>query len=89
MITSSSDEVCNCVNNCNTKSRKCKKLLSIKINNKLNFNNHINEIWKKSRTEIKCTVKSYPLHELTEGVYVVECVFLILIQLSFINVDVS
>ena len=31
---------------------------------------------QKSRTEIKCAVKGYPLHGLTEAVYVVEWVFL-------------
>ena len=44
---------------------------------------------QKSRTEIKCTGKGYPLHGLTEAAYVVECVFLISIQLLFISLDVS
>ena len=44
---------------------------------------------QKIRTEIKCTVKSYTLHGLTEAAYIVECVFLISIQLSSISLDVS
>ena len=36
---------------------KCKKPLDFEIGKKLNFNNHIYEIFNKSRTEIKCTVK--------------------------------
>ena len=44
---------------------------------------------QKSRTEIKCAVKGYPLHGLTEAVYVVEWVFFISIQLLSISLDVS
>ena len=45
--------------------------------------------YEKSRTEIKCTIKDCPQHGLTEAAYVVECVFLILIQLLSISLDVS
>ena len=47
LIASSSDEVSICVEDYNIKSSKCKKRLGIKADNKLNFNNHIDEIWKK------------------------------------------
>ena len=46
------------------------KLLDIKIDNKLNINNHINEILK-NRREIKRTVKGYQLHGLVEEAHVV------------------
>ena len=41
LITSSSDEVNTCVKSYNTKSSRFEKSLGIKIDNKLNFNNHI------------------------------------------------
>ena len=65
------------VENCNINSCKCEKRLGIKIGNKLNFNNYIDEICKKSKTEIKCTGKGYPLHGLTKVAHVVESIFLI------------
>ena len=43
---------------------------------------------QKSRAKIKCTAKGYPLHRLTEALYVVECVF-ISIQLLPFSLDVS
>ena len=43
----------------------------------------------KSRTEIKCTVKGYPLDGLAKAVNVVKCVFLISIQLLPINLNIS
>ena len=42
----------------------------------------------KSRTEIKCTVKGYPLYGLTEAAYDVESIFLISNQLLSISFDV-
>ena len=44
LLTSSSDEVSICVDNYYIKSSKCEKLLDIKIDSKLNFNNHVDEI---------------------------------------------
>ena len=41
LTTISSDEVSICVENCNIKSSECEKFLSIKIDNKLELNNHI------------------------------------------------
>ena len=46
MITSNSDEVNICVGNHSIESSKCVKLLEIKIDNKLNINNRIDEICK-------------------------------------------
>ena len=48
MVTSSSDEGSICAKNCNINSSKCEKLLDIKSDNKLNFDNDIDEIWKKA-----------------------------------------
>ena len=48
LLTSSSDKVSICVDNYNIKSSKCEKLLGIKIDNKLNFKTHVDEIYKKS-----------------------------------------
>ena len=48
LITSSGGEVSMYVENYNIKSSKCEKLLGIKIDNRLNFNNHNYEICKKA-----------------------------------------
>ena len=45
---SSSDKVSICVDNYNIKSSKCEKLLRVKIDIKLNFNTHNDEIYKKA-----------------------------------------
>ena len=52
-LTSSSDKVSICVGNYNIKRSTCetlkkKKNLGIKIDNKLNFNTHVDEICKKT-----------------------------------------
>ena len=81
LITSSSVEVSIFVKNYNIKSSNCEKFLGIKIDNKLNFNNNVDEI-KKGQKSIKCTVKGHLLYGLTEAAeYVAECVFLVLVQL--------
>ena len=54
------------VKNSSIESSQCIKLLDIKNDNKLNFNNHIDGICKKSRAEVKGTIKGYPLHGFTE-----------------------
>ena len=48
LLTSSRDKVSICLDNYNIKSSKCEKLLGIKIDNKLNFNTHVDEICKKA-----------------------------------------
>ena len=80
LITSSSVEVSIFVENYNIKSSNCEKFLGVKIDNKLNFNNSVDET-KKGQKLIKCTVKGHLLYGLTEAEYVPECVFLILVQL--------
>ena len=44
LLASSSDKISICVDNYNIKSSKWEKLLGIKIDNKLNFNIHVDEI---------------------------------------------
>ena len=56
------------------KKYKCEKRMGYKIDKKINFDNHLDEICNKSSTEIKCTAKRYPLHELTKVAHVVQCV---------------
>ena len=48
LIISSSDEMSIYVKNCNMKYNKCQKGLDIKIDNKLNFDGHIDEICKSA-----------------------------------------
>ena len=79
LITSSSVEVSIFIENYNIKSSNCEKLLGVKIDNKLNFNNSVDET-KKGQKLIKCTVKGHLLYGLNEAEYVAECV-LILVQL--------
>ena len=73
LITSSSYEVSICVKNYNIKSSKgalkfniwaLTTLTDIKIDEKLNFNNYIDEICKKAGQI--CTVKRYCLYGLTD-----------------------
>ena len=65
MITSSSDKVSRCVDNYNIiKGSKCKKLLGIKIDNKLNFISHINEVWKKVEQKLNAVSRVTPFMDL-------------------------
>ena len=75
LITSSSDKVSICVENYSIKT--VNRHLSSKIDSKLNFDNAIDGICKKSRAKIKYTVKSYPIRGLNEVVYLVKCIFVI------------
>ena len=58
LLTISSDI---CVDIYNIKSSKCEKLLGIKIDNKLNFNTHVDEICKKAGQKLNALsrVNSY------------------------------
>ena len=48
------------VENCNIHSCKCEKRLGIKIGNKLNFNNYIDEICKKARQKLNALARVTP-----------------------------
>ena len=54
LLISSSDKVSICVDNYNIKSSKCEKLFDIRIDNKLNFNTHIDEIYRKAGQKLNC-----------------------------------
>ena len=62
LLTSSSDELSICVykNNCNIKHSKCEKLLSLKIDNKLSFNTHIDEICKTEGQKLNALSRVAP-----------------------------
>ena len=60
LITGSNDEVSIYVKNYNIESKKCEKHISIKIDNKLNFNNNIHEIWKKAGQKLNTLSRVTP-----------------------------
>ena len=68
LITSSNDEVSMYVENCNIKSSKCEKHISIKIENKLNFNNHIDKIWKNAGQKLDMLSRVTPTWTYRNGV---------------------
>ena len=61
LLTSSSGEVSICVDNYNIKSSKSEKFLGIKIDSKLNFNTHVDEICMKEGQKLNALsrVSSY------------------------------
>ena len=66
LLTSSSDKVSICVDNYNIKSNKSEKLLGIKIDNKLNFNTHVNEICKKAGQKLNALSRVTPDMDLSK-----------------------
>lgn len=74
----SGDEVSICVENYSITSSKYEKRLDIKVNTKLNFTNYIDEIWKKAGQKLS-----------TLSVGIINCVFLISIQLLPTSLDNS
>ena len=60
LLTSSCDKVSICVDNHNVESSKCEKLLGIKIDNKLNFNTHVNVICKKAGQKLNALSRVFP-----------------------------
>ena len=66
LLTSSSDKVSICVDNYNIKSSKCEKLLGIKIDNKLNFNTHVDEICKKAGQKLNALSRVTPYMDLSK-----------------------
>ena len=60
LLTSSRDKVSICVDNCDIKSSKCEKRFGIKIDNKLNFNTHVEEIWKKAGQKLNALSRVTP-----------------------------
>ena len=66
LLTSSSDKVSICVDNYNIKSSKCEKHLGIKIDNKLNFNTHVDEICKKAGQKLNTLSRVTPYMDLSK-----------------------
>ena len=66
LLTSSSNKVSICVDNYNIKSSKCEKLLGIKIDNKLNFNTHVDEICKKAGQKLNALSRVTPYMDLSK-----------------------
>ena len=66
LLISSSDKVSICVDNYNIKSSKCEKLFDIKIDNKLNFNTHIDEIYRKAGQKLNVLSRVTPYMDLSK-----------------------
>ena len=89
LLTSSSDKVRICVDNYNIKSSKCGKLLVIKMNNKLNFNTHVDEICKKAGQKLNVLSRVTPYMNLPKRRILLNAFFISTTQLLFISLDVS
>ena len=55
-----------CVDNYNIKNSKCEKRLGIKIDNKLNFNTHVDEICKKAGQKLNALSRVTPYMDLSK-----------------------
>ena len=66
LLTSRSDKVSICVDNYNIKNSKCEKLLGIKIDNKLNFNTHVDEICTKAGQKLNALSRVAPYMHLSK-----------------------
>ena len=55
-----------CMDDYNIKSSKCEKLLGIKIDNKLNFNTHVDEICKKAGQKLNALSRVTPYMDLSK-----------------------
>ena len=76
LLTSSSDKVSICVDNYNIKSSKCEKLLGIKIDNKLNFNTHVDEICKKAGQKLNALSRVTPYMDLSKRCLLLNAFFI-------------
>ena len=76
LLTSSSDKVSICVDNCNIKSSKCEKLLGIKIDIKLNFNTHVDEICKKAGQKLNALSRVTPYMDLSKRCLLLNAFFI-------------
>ena len=77
LLTSSSDKVSICVDNYNIKCRKCEKLLGIKIDNKLNFNTHVDEICKKAGQKLNALSRVSPYMDLSKRCILLNAFFIL------------
>ena len=88
LLTSSSDKISICVDNYKIKSSKYEKLLGIKIDNKLKFNIHVDEICKKAGQKLNALSRVTPYGPF-KMTYTVKCIFHFTTQLLSISLDVS
>ena len=66
LLTSSSDKVSICVDDYNIKSSKCEKFLDIKIDSKLKFNTHVDEICKTAGQKLNALSRVTPCMDLSK-----------------------
>ena len=66
LLTSSRDKVSICVDNYNIKSSKCEKHLGNKIDNKLNFDTHVDEICTKAGQKLNALSRVTPYIDLSK-----------------------
>ena len=54
------------IGNINTENSACEKLLGVKVDNKLNFNEHLDRIIKKASRKISTLSRIFPFMDLTK-----------------------
>ena len=54
------------IRNINIDNSTCKKLLGVKVDNKLNFNEHLDEIIKKASRKVRTLSRIFPFMDLTK-----------------------
>ena len=78
LLTSSNQESSICIDNKIIKNRKCEKLLGVKINQKLNINDHIKDMFKKTGQKLSALSKIIPYidHEYYKETPFTKCFFM-------------
>ena len=54
------------IGNINIENSTCKKLLGVKVDNKLNFNEHLDGIIKKASRKVSTLSRIFPFMDLTK-----------------------
>ena len=54
------------IGNINTENSACEKLLGVKVDNKLNFNEHLDGIIKKASRKVSTLSRIFPFMDLTK-----------------------
>ena len=54
------------IGNINIENSTCEKLLGVKVDNKLNFNEHLDGIIKKASRKVSTLPRIFPLMDLTK-----------------------
>ena len=54
------------IGNINTENSACEKLLGVKVDNKLNFNEHLDRIIKKASRKVSTLSRIFPFMDLTK-----------------------